>query len=223
MKNLHARALSRVDREDGFTLIEVVVAIVILGILSTASLGIYISSANASTMQQRREVAVTIANQQMELVNSWSTEPNAASGTSELYTGRKRTDVTTAWAANSTISGVAQTYPVWDQRLTPPLPAAIPIVKADPVQLNGTTFSVETLLGTCYQLKGIGGNCGKVTGFAGYPTAPSSSMLATYTPLTRVIVIVRWTAGSMCSSGDCSYVTSTLIDLNGDLTWNTHD
>ena len=220
MNNLHDRTRSR-DSEAGFTLIEVVVAIVILGVLSTASLGIYISSMNASATQQRREVAVTIANQQMEIVNSWSTEPNAASATSELYTGRKRVDVTANWTLNASVAGVAQTYPVWDQRAAPPA-QAIPIKRADPIVMSGTEYTVETLLGTCYQLKRTGGDCGLVTGFAGYPATPSAAMTNSYTPLTRVIVIVRWTAGSSCDSGDCSFVTSTLIDLNSDLDWVTH-
>lgn len=222
MKNIAVRLRARAAADTGFSLIEVVVAIVILGILSTATLGIYLASMNTASTQQRREIAITIANQQMEVVNSWSTEPNVATGTNDLYIGRSQAAVVASWATNTRVPGVAQTYPVWDKRATPPA-EAIPIKPAVPVRITGTDYTVETLLGTCFQPKRTGGNCTRVTGFVGYPTAPSPAMLSNYTPLTRVIVIVRWTSGSACSSGDCSYVTSTLIDLNGDLNWNTHD
>lgn len=221
MKKLAEGARTRLRSDDGFSLMEVVVAIMILGVLSTASLGIYLASINTATTQQRREIAITIANQQMETVNSWSTEPNVGSGTSELYTGRSQVAVTTNWSTNAGVPGVDHTYPVWDQRATPPA-EAIAIKSADPIEVTGTEYSVETLLGTCYQPKRTGGDCGRVTGFVGYPTSPSTALLSNYTPLTRVIVVVRWTSGSSCESGNCSYVTSTLIDLNADLNWNTH-
>ena len=219
MKNLHARAILRADREAGFTLIEVVIAIVVLGVLSTASLSIYLQSTSSASAHQRREIAITIANQTLENVNVWSTGIDLASGISSLYTGRTQSRVQQYWDSNTDVAGVAQTYPVWDTR-SPAVDEGLPITPTDPVVRNGTEFTVETLIGTCYQRK-TGGDCTRIPGWSGYPLAISEANKAIYTPLTRVIVIVRWTAGDSCDGGDCVYQAATLIDLNTDLEWNT--
>jgi len=219
VKNLCARVFPRADRDTGFTLIEVVIAIVILGALSTASLSIYMHSMNSASTQQRHDIAITIANQALEKVNAWSTAIDPASGISSLYTGRTQTRVQQYWDANVGVAGVAQTYPVWDTR-SPAVAEGLAIEPTDPMEYNGTEFTVETLIGTCYQLK-AGGDCARIPGWNGYPLAISAAHSAAYTPLTRVIVIVRWTAGDSCADGSCEYHAATLIDLNSDLEWNT--
>ena len=219
MKDLHTRAQSRADREAGFTLIEVVIAIVILGVLSTASLSIYLHSMNSASTQQRHDIAITIANQALEKVNAWTTAIDPASGISSLYTGRTQTRVQQFWDSNDDVAGVRQTYPVWDEQ-SPVVAEALAIKPTVPLEYNGTEFTVETLIGTCYQLK-TGGDCSRIVGWSGYPLAISAANEAAYTPLTRVIVIVRWTAGDSCASGSCVYQAATLIDLNSDLEWNT--
>jgi prepilin-type N-terminal cleavage/methylation domain-containing protein len=216
---MQARARSRVDSESGFSLVEVVIAVGILAILSTASLSIYLQSMNSASGQQRREIAITIANQTLENVNAWSTGVDPASGVSFLYTGRTHTKVQQYWDSNADVAGVAQTYPVWDTR-SPAVDEGLPIVTTAPVVRNGTEFTVETLIGTCYQQK-TGGDCTRISGWSGYPLAISNANNAIYTALTRVIVIVRWSAGGSCDSGACMYQAATLIDLSSDLEWNT--
>ena len=222
MKRLRTRLGSHTELDSGFSLIEVIMAIIVIGIISTASLSIYLQSMNSASTQQRREIAITIANQTMENVNVWSTATDPDSGVSALYAGRTEPRVRQFWIANELVSGVSQTYPMWDPRLpaVPALPEALAIKPSDPVVRSGTEFTVGTLIGTCYQLK-TGGDCTRIPGWSGYPLAISAANAALYTPLTRVIVIVRWTAGGVCDSGGCMYQTATLIDLNSDLEWNT--
>ena len=222
MNLVRTRLKSVTGPDAGFSLIEVIMAIIVIGIISTASLSIYLQSMNSASSQQRREIAITIANQTLENVNVWSTATNPASTVSELYTGRTETRVRQFWTSNQTVPGVLQTYPAWDPRppVVPAVPESLPIKQANPVVRSGTDFTVETLIGTCYQRK-TGGDCARIPGWSGYPLVVSAANKAIYTPLTRVIVIVRWTAGDACASGACIYQTATLIDLNADLTWNT--
>jgi prepilin-type N-terminal cleavage/methylation domain-containing protein len=212
--HLHPRA----DSDSGMTLIEVVVAIAILAILSTASLGVYLSGLNASSNQQRREIAVTVANESLEIVNGWSTGFVAATGKSALYTGRAKVDVQALFTAGAAVPGVTQTYPEWDGTAAATATSAttsdLPITRK--VIRSGTEFIANLYIGTCFQAK-AGGNCTA----PGYPTKPST-VPAGSTSLTRVIVDVRWTAGASCAAG-CSYSAVTLIDLNKDLEWNTND
>lgn len=199
------------------SLIEVVIAIAILAILSTASLGVYLSSTSASLDQQRRQVAVTIANESMEIVSGWTTATVASTGVSALFTARPKDKVNTLWTKNAAIDGVDVTYAMWDPTAAaaavPALPTSIPLSRA--VTKSGTDFTAETLIGFCLQ-KITGGNCVKV-GVYNPTTVPAPAVPSGYTQLTRAIVVVRWTAG--CPAAGCSYTTATLIDLNGDLEW----
>jgi prepilin-type N-terminal cleavage/methylation domain-containing protein len=203
--------------DSGMSLIEVVVAIAVLAILSTASLGVYLSGLNAASNQQRREIAITVANESLEIVNGWATDTVAATGRSALYTGRARTDVQALFSAGGSVPGVTQTYPEWDPTApataTSATGSALPVIRT--VVQSGTDYVARLYIGTCFQPK-VGGACTA----PGYPTKPAT-VPAGSTPLTRVIVDVRWTAGAGCVAG-CSYSASTLIDLNGDLEWNTN-
>jgi prepilin-type N-terminal cleavage/methylation domain-containing protein len=186
------------------SLIEVVVAISILGILATASLGVFINGINSASMHQRREVAVTIASQQMESINAMTA--------STLYSGRTEPIARASLAANLAIPGVSKSYKSWD-RSTPV--GALTLATTQPVvELSGTKYTVDVVLGACFQPK-AGGTC---TG--DYLTAEPTTVPATSTKLTRVIVVVRWNVGSGCADGGCVYSATSLIDLTNDLDWN---
>ena len=217
MNDLRARLFSAVRSDEGMSLIEVVIAIVILAILSTASLGVYLSSTNASLDQQRRQVAVTIANESMEIVSGWSTGTVASTQVSALFTARSKDKVEALFAKDTLVDGVDVTYAMWDPSAAASavaaLPAAIPLSRA--VTKNGTDYIAETLIGFCLQ-KIAGGDCVKV-GAYNPTTIPAPKPPTGYTQLTRAIVVVNWTAG--CPTAGCSYTTATLIDLNADLEW----
>ena len=207
MNAIRARvAESRAD-DRGMTLVEVVIAITILAILSTASLGVYISGVNSAAAQQRREIAVTVANRVLEDV--------IATPPASLYSGRSQAAVVALRGLNTTVPGVNRTY---DGFQAPPVASTIAAKLTDLVTLSGTQFKVNTIIGTCFQPK-IGGSCNAVT-TSSYtqPAVPATSVV-----LTRVIVVVRWSAGSGCGGSGCMYHSSTLIDRNSDLTWNSRD
>jgi prepilin-type N-terminal cleavage/methylation domain-containing protein len=211
--------VGRVDetRDSGMTLVEVMVAISIIAVVALAAGSLTILGLNSSTTQERREIAVTIASGAMESVNAQSAKAIAASGVSGLFTGRSKAASDTAWALNKTILGAAQTYETWDSTANGSSVPTIPTV-AQKVTLSGTDFSVTTLIGTCYQPV-AGGDC---TIISGSPTTPPAVIPATVTNLVRVIVIVRWSAGTACKVSGCSYATSSLFDPHEDLKWVTH-
>lgn len=210
----------RLSPDDGFSLIEVVVAIVIVGTLTVTSLGIFLSSMEAANSQQRRQIAITVANESMESVSAWSTalvnvvaagEPDV----SALYTGRHGQAVRDQWAANPGVSGIDQTYARWNPDATAASVPSLPLTRT--VTRSGTRFTVKTFIGACYLSKS-GGSCTKI---AGSPTTPPASLPSTVTPMIRIIVDVSWTAGSSCEAGDCTYTVSTLVNTNTDLEWKS--
>ena len=195
------------------TLIEVIVAISIMGIIATASIGLSITSQTSAAAQQRQELAVAIANQAMESV---SAQPTVASA---ILVGRTQSSVTSNWndTINTTTGGIGSTYAAWDATATATSIPVVPILST--VIQSGTTYETNTLIGTCYQRTDATGTCTKVAGY----TAPALPQPAGWSPILRVIVVVRWHAGTGCTGvGGCSYSTTSLIDPHVDLPWDTH-
>ena len=210
----------RRSKAGGFTLIEVVVAIFIIGILATSALFFYLNGLNISHAQERRQLAITVANEAMEKARGATLGKDVKSGLQKIYAGRESTKVLQDFIDNAGVPGVAQTYAQWDSAATA---ASDPVFKVSPkpvVNLSGTDFTVSTLVGLCYQPTNVAppasSDCVRL---APAPTPPPVTGPVGYTPLTRVIVTVVWTAGSQCSAG-CRYSVSSLIDSNADLTWN---
>jgi len=201
---LRARVAASLANERGMTLIEVVIAISILAVLSTAALGVYLSGINTSAALQRRNIAVTVASQVLERANLVIP--------STIYSGRTAVAVEAVRNANLGVAGVNQTFRVSDPTSPPSPTQALPLTST--TTLSGTDYTVDTIVGTCFQPR-TGGSCTA----PGYPVQPAT-VPAGMTMLSRVIVVVRWTAGATCEPTACTYVASTLVDANPDLKWN---
>ncbi|MCX7523186.1 prepilin-type N-terminal cleavage/methylation domain-containing protein [Microbacterium sp. STN6] len=214
MKRIVQRLRARAADASGMSLIEVIVAISLMSIVATAAIGLSISSMKSAAKQQRQELAVTVANQAMEVVSAHASSVNGATGVSALYNGRAKTPVQTNWAANTGVAGTGATYAAWDPTATASSTPEIPITKVYPH--SGTNYTAHTLIGVCYQ-PASGGDCTRIAGQAMAPSVAPAGRTA----LIRVMVVVRWSAG--CGAGGCSYQTSTLIDSHSDLEWNTHE
>jgi prepilin-type N-terminal cleavage/methylation domain-containing protein len=206
----------RVDAtsDSGMSLIEVIMAIAIVSVIALSSASLAINGLSLSSSQGRKQVAVTIASGAMETVSAQSV--------STIYSGRTQAAVQAAFAANSTVPGIAPvggvvpTYAVWDT--TVPVPAAMTVpITAAPITLEGTTYTTTTLLGTCYQPR-TGGDCTTIAGKLSPPaTAPDG-----YVALVRVVVVVRWSPDNTCTAAGCFYSATTLLDPSTDLEWVTH-
>ena len=195
--------------DGGMSLVEVVIAISILAVLSTASLGVYLSGMNSAASLQRQQVAVTVANEVMENVYAWPV--------SGLYTGRGRVAVQNLWAAGTGIGGVNETYQAWDASAPVGSLGDVPVSNPTLIQRSGTTYKTQTFIGPCFQPVS-GGDCLRARPLAA--TAPATP--SGFTKLIRVIVVVRWDAGGSCGAGGCKYEAATIIDPNVDLLWNSN-
>jgi prepilin-type N-terminal cleavage/methylation domain-containing protein len=90
---VHRRTLRRVSRTDeGFTLVEVTVSLVLLAIVLTSALSLMVRALNNTDIQAQRQQAITIANDRLELVRS--VPP------SDLLDGRSLAAVTSLWTWN---------------------------------------------------------------------------------------------------------------------------
>ena len=208
--------------DGGFTLVEVIVALSLLAMLSTAALYFFVSGTRTVTHQQRSHGAVSAANDAMEQAFSYVPQmagSTAATMSSGLLVGRLDTDVTAAWTAAAGVPGVADTYPGWDRATSP---APMPGVADDRIKLqrtvrtSGIYYEVQTLIGYCYRVStNPDGACTRVGGDSVGTPSPG------YVRMMRVIVVVRWDGTTQsCSGGTCTYQVQSLVDPNTDIKWN---
>ena len=210
------RGPSSVD--DGFTLIEVLVSLVLLSLIFTAVTTLFIRSLRSADGLQDKQAAVPVSTQGLDLARSIPAIRDAA-GNSKLVAGRTQTAVAAQWAAVVGLDEVdlTDTYATWDTTATSTSTATLPL--STTVLVSGQSFNVQTIVGVCYR-GAVDSDCVKLSGYSTPPlVAPAGKVL-----LYRVIVIVTFTAGNNadCAAG-CTYVTSTLIDPSTDPTFNTND
>jgi prepilin-type N-terminal cleavage/methylation domain-containing protein len=195
-----ARASSR--SEAGFSLMEVIVAMVIIGGVMAAASLFFINGLGSTGGTSQRQSAVTLADQGLE--QAQAVDP------AYLLTGRTQSDVAALMASPgaSTIVALDQTASGnYDLTAVEGAAQAVPIYTYPIV--NGIPYTVTTFIDTCW-LKGstTSGSC----------TATKATGL---TQLFRVSVDVSWrpTSGRSCAglvAGRCDYVISSLIDPSGD-------
>ncbi|NAZ84616.1 prepilin-type N-terminal cleavage/methylation domain-containing protein [Kineococcus indalonis] len=193
--------------EEGFSLVEVVVALSLLALVAASSAVFFLRGTVAASEQERRQIATTLATQAVEA--SRSVRPDY------LLTGRRSADVQAQWTRVAPVEA-STTFPAWDSTA---VPGATPtIALASTTRLSGETYAVDTLVGVCYRLRSqVNGQCTKGTG-TDAQTTPNG-----YVKLYRVIVQVAWTPGggsARCRGGACTYRTATLIDPTAELRWS---
>ncbi len=206
--------------DDGFTLVEVVVAISLVGVIAAAALYFFVSGTRSVTHQSRTQSAVTVATESMEDAFAVSPKPviKGAHTFSGLLLDRREADVTAAWTAAAGLDGLDQSYPAWDPAPTAGAQPAVPITRT--TRLDGIEYSSTILVGTCYRPTGSASpqDC---TVLPGVPTPPATTP-ANMAQLLRVMVMVTWpdAAGSCGTAGVCSYQAQSLVDPSEDIVWN---
>lgn len=197
--------------DEGFTLIEVIVALFLLGVVATAVLVFFIKGVQTTAHLQRAQAADAVATQAMEQVRSVSAQTPTTGSISGVLVGRTQSAVQTAWNAVTAVHPdyTADSIPAWDPSATPPSPT-VPI-ESD-VSLSGIGYHVTTLIGTCYRV---------ATAASGDQSCVASP--TTGVPILRAIVIVTWkpTSADQCGGAAlCTYNTRTLLDPTADPAWN---
>jgi prepilin-type N-terminal cleavage/methylation domain-containing protein len=197
--------------DSGFSLIEVLVAIFVIGTVMAGVAPFLVRSLVVSVHQRSEQVAIQVANDALERVR--------ALDPSSLLTGRGKIEVERQWAAapaavadyladSTTYVRVGSVeHKAWDPELAlgstfgakAPLPTA-PYA----VDVNDMRFEQHWYVGLCWQAKAT----------AGTPIGDCERSVAEV-PFFRVVVAVTWHQRS-CPAENCVYVASTLVSRGTD-------
>lgn len=204
------RAIER-GSDAGLTLIEVVVALTLLGVVAAAALTFFVRGMQSASHLQRNQAAVTVASQAMEKVHAvYPRLTGDAPAVNGLILGRTQTAVNASFAA-AKATDVAEMTGAYDTAAaTRPGGAVLPITYT--TKVSNATYTVTTLIGTCFRPKAASAsdqNCTKAD--------PGLSA-----QLFRVTVVVSWLPGKAteCKGSSCEYRVSTLVDPTVDANWN---
>jgi type II secretory pathway pseudopilin PulG len=197
-------ARSSPSRDDGFSLIEVVVALgLVLAVMATTA-GFFVTSLKQSNGQTQAQQAAVLADQQLDYTRS-------VAGAS-LLSGRTQAAVQAVIAGAPVGVDLSQDVTAtgnWDTSNPPATTASVPITMHPSV--GGTTYTVTTLIDRCYLSAASSTDCkAQVTSFGW---------------VYRITVDVTYSleGGRSCANGKpCYYVASTLRDSGSDPCFNVN-
>ena len=221
---LHAlRGRAREDRDAGFTLIEILVAMVLMAIVMSSLAVFFIGAQKSSSALRLREDATALGDGAMDQVHSVAID--------QLLLNRDKFSSDAQWAAPVTGVDLSTMSELWDTTSSPapannagadPTKALLPttpqtsspptplLPAGKPYIVNGVQFKVSYYIGRCYVPAG-GGACTKV--------APANPVT-----MDRVVVAVNWPIkGGSCPLHTCAYVVASLISTTADPTFNVNE
>ena len=218
---LTGRARRRLTGDDGFVLLESIIAISLITVIMAAVGAEYVASVASVTRQRASQNAAQVANSTIDQMR--------ALRPSDLVAGRDSASVTAQFRQGNAITAIKP----WLLNMDPSVDstaasnagaaATIP-TSCDPNPLNptastlctqqpGTTaFRVSQFIGTCW-LATLAADCVSQTQL-------QPAQVPTATQYLRVVVSVSWRS-STCLSG-CYYVTGTLINSAADPTFHAN-
>jgi len=174
-------------RDDGFTMIEVLVGIVIISVVMLSLTSFFVVSLRVINLQGDRQAAIQAAGDAMERTRALQV--------SAMLTGRDLASSEDQWAnpVPGVVSLLTDTLE-YDESAAAGAGATAPLPTTfRKLILNGIEFRQRWYIGSCNQ--GTDGGC-----------TPGAAGPAFY----RVIIAVTWT-DKYCQDDACSYVTSALI------------
>ncbi|GAA2522205.1 type II secretion system protein [Winogradskya humida] len=196
--------------EDGFTLVEVLVAMAVIGTVMAGAAPFLTKSLAVVNQQRVTQIAVQVANDALERVR--------ALDPSSLSTGRSATAIAAQKAAAP--AKVLAYLNTMDLAADPMLPsistagitAPLP-TEAVPIISNGTTFQQQWYVGKCNQSQAT-------IALPIVSSCKSAGLLSVGLPFFKVVVSVTW-PDKFCTGGTCVYVATTLVSIGNDPVFDT--
>lgn len=197
-----ARPPSRPRPQDGSTLIEVLVAMALIGIVMSALTTFFVRALAITDQQGDRQAAVQLAVDAGELAGRIGPD-TVLNGRGECTATNCETPVRGAADLLDGVHHIDHHTERWDAPAGAPA-ATLPVAPVA-VQINGIEYLQHWYVGKCWQPV-AGGTCNL--------NGPRRAT-AHYIEFFRIVVAVTWPDRD-CVDNTCSYATATLIDTRAD-------
>lgn len=220
-------------RDRGFTLVETVVALSLLAVVLSSATALFIRSTRSSAEINRREVAVTLAQQGTELARGVNAQqpktPVSAVFWTGLAKGRSQNDATaqqtamTALFAGASFNPVTESTPAYDPTIAADASSSSAVLPLTTNSIMSTAgdYTTRTYLGYC-ELKyerlskedRTERDC--VRDVVLGPTETNWGVAN----LVRILVVVTWTGPDCTTATSCMVSLDTLVDpATNQLVW----
>jgi hypothetical protein len=185
------------DQDSGFTLVETVVAIMVVMVVTASLTGLFITTSRIAHLHGDRQIAIQLADDAMERVHALKV--------AAVLSGRDQKSVRAQWDAPldavSVMLDDSVTDIVYDDGAADGAGAAAKLPTTPLEQtLNGLTYQQHFYIGSCVRPNATASEC----------VASARAGKTTAIPFYRVIVAVTW-PGGLCPENSCTYVSSSLI------------
>lgn len=226
--SLPVRALQRLSArsqgDDGLSLLEVIVALMIIAVVMASAAGFFLNSLKTTGGASQRQSAVTLVNQELESIRA---VPAAVLVTGRTNSGSGSNSIVplftwTGAAALTTYDDLSNSQPGaynYDKTANASTVPSVPPITTQ--TLNNKTYTLHNFIDPCWLAVGTAqtADTSKLSCGATY-----SSVTGTTTSMMfRVTVAATWTGGpaTNCTQG-CSYSASSLVDPNSDPTFKSN-
>ena len=185
----------RSSADDGFVLLETVVAIGLIAVVMAAFTTFFVNTVAYTSQQRATQIAAQVATSTVDTIRSLPA--------SDPVNGHDATSVTAQFASASAavapwLQGMSQATDPLALTAGSGLTAVVPTAAVTQT-VNNVAYKVNVYLGTCVILTGVTVNASCAVAAAGSGIG-----------YLRAVVAVTWT-GARCPSTGCLFVTSTLL------------
>ncbi|MEV6927747.1 prepilin-type N-terminal cleavage/methylation domain-containing protein [Dactylosporangium sp. NPDC051485] len=196
--------------DEGFSLVEVLTSLAIMGVVMTALTTFFISTTNTINKQRGLQIAIRYAHDGVEMVRSLP-GPKLAQGRTAIDVANQfltdrvpNLDLTAL--KDSMKPAVDSTLDPTTASANPPPPQLLPTIP-ETRTFDGTVFRRHWYLGTCVMDPKLSDMDPKLSDASCLLSSRVSNPMSFY----RVVVAVTWQNSRACAGGECSYMTDTLI------------
>lgn len=195
--------MSRRRDDEGFTLVETIVALGIVGTVMASLAAFFVRSATVQHEQADTQVAAQIAASSMDYVSQLPGD--------NVLLGRMQAAVQAEWQAPAAYDYLSRTQQAWQDPSLPASPGVQGLPTApETIQLTGdaTPYQRWWYVGNCWQAR-TGGDC----------TVVSAALQSSYVEMYRIVVVITWPSPN-CAGSQCQYVSAMLTESDlTDPTW----
>ncbi len=207
--------------DEGITLLEVVISLLIIAVVMSSAAGFFINGLRSTGGQSSRQVAISLTNQQLETVTAIPANQLLTGRTSAAVTALLATDTGGVLTGRDDTSNSTTASYDYDPTATAASTPTVPTTTT--VKQNNVSYTIRTFIDPCWLPTGTSTSTNATRNLACVASSSPPSGAPSVSMEYRVTVATGWVGGpSTNCAGGCSFNDSTIIDPNSDPAFNSN-